>query len=191
MNSYRRAILRLISEIADGLPVFDRALDFGCGDGWFSSQFLASGQAKGVVSVDVARRKHCYVEPIIYNGAKLPFRDKEFDFVYAIDVLHHCADPLDSLADLMRCTCRYLLLKDHTYKSWLGWAALCVLDELGNRRFGIPSLYRYQRNWQWFSAIEESGFRLLTLIHPAPCHTGVLGTITNNLQFVGLWERVT
>ena len=27
------------------------------------------------------------------------------------------------------------------------------------------------------------------MIHPAPCHTGALGALTNRLQFVAVFER--
>jgi hypothetical protein len=108
---------------------------------------------------------------------------------YSVDVLHHCSDPRERLLDLLRCTGRYLLLKDHTHTGVLGRATLAVLDELGNRRFRVRSVFRYQRGWEWFTTIEDAGFRLEALIHPAPCQGRILGQFTNRLQFVGLWQR--
>jgi hypothetical protein len=63
------------------------------------------------------------------------------------------------------------------------------MDEIGNRRFGVDSVYQYQREWEWLPVIEAAGFVLETLVHPAPCHEGLLGWATNGLQFVGLWRR--
>jgi hypothetical protein len=64
------------------------------------------------------------------------------------------------------------------------------LDELGNRRFGIPSPYQYQRNWEWHTHLLANGWRALSFIHPAICHTGILGAMTNGLQYVALYERI-
>jgi hypothetical protein len=64
------------------------------------------------------------------------------------------------------------------------------LDNLGNRRFGVATPYHFQRGWEWFPTVEGAGFKLRTLIHPAPCHTGIFGWATNFLQFIAVWERV-
>src|SRR5262249_42317126 len=108
---------------------------------------------------------------------------------FAADVLHHCPDPRAALADMARCTGRWLLLKDHTYSGPAGYATLCFLDEIGNRRFHIPSLYKYQKHWTWSAWLEELGFRLVRRTYPARVHVGLMGRLTNHLQYVDLWER--
>lgn len=176
-------------QLLDPLPVPATVLDFGCGDGWFAANVGPLWPGVSLTPIDVKRRPRCLVEPQIYDGGTLPFTGRQFDLVYAVDVLHHCADPLASLRDLLRCSNRYLLLKDHVAFSAWDHAVLAVLDELGNRRFGIPSPYAYQRTWSWTDEIERCGFTRIGWMHPAPCHTGLLGAVTNRLQFVGLWER--
>lgn len=168
---------------------FPAALDFGSGDGWFARQMLDEKLASEVVAVDVRRRRRAFVEPLVYDGERLPFPDRAFDLAYSIDVLHHCPDPRRSLRELLRCTGSCLLLKDHTYGGGAGWLALSIMDEIGNRRFGVPSRYRYQRDWEWNAVIEEAGFMLDRLVHPAACHVGLLGRATNHLQYLALWRR--
>jgi SAM-dependent methyltransferase len=189
MNSYRRRVLDLLRGVLGPHAPVARALDFGAGDGWFAHSFAEGRLAREVVAVDVQPRARTFVPTLLYDGRRLPFADRSFDLVSSIDVLHHCPDPRASLREALRCAGRFFLLKDHTYRGPLGRAALCVLDEVGNRRFGIPSPYHYQRGREWFPVIEEQGFRLKRLVHPAPCHTGPLGWTTNGLQFVALWER--
>jgi hypothetical protein len=166
-----------------------RWLDFGGGDGWFGSSLKEAGLAQEVVPVDVQARQRTFTEVALYDGKRLPFPDRSFDLVSSIDVLHHCPSPGDSLTDALRCTNRFFLLKDHTYRGVTGKLTLCLLDEIGNRRFGIPSLFHYQRGFEWSPLIEQAGFVLRQLVHPAACHTGLLGRATNRLQFVSLWER--
>jgi SAM-dependent methyltransferase len=190
MNPYRQ---RVWSLILDALPKgqnYKNVLDFGCGDAWFSHQFEGSGLAARVTPVDVKRRDNVWVEPKIYDGGTLPFADGEFDLAYAIDVVHHCPDPIRALRELARCSSRYLMLKDHTFRNPYEKFVLAILDELGNRKFGIPSPYGYQKDWEWHDLLLSQGWRSLAMVHPAGCHTGLTGKLTNHLQYVALYERV-
>ena len=189
MNAYRERVWRLLRDTIAPRGPFRNVLDFGSGDGWFASQFNGSGLVSRLVPLDVKRRDAVFVEPQLYSGHILPFGDAEFDLVYSVDVLHHCPDPMLQLAELRRCSSRYLLLKDHKCQTQIGRYALAVLDELGNRRFGIPSTYRYQRKWEWHAQLLAAGWQSISFIHPAPCHTGALGAMTNSLQYVALYER--
>ncbi|MHA7632030.1 class I SAM-dependent methyltransferase [Corallococcus sp. M7] len=190
MGSYRQNILELMEPVLGGIPPVDRALDFGSGEGWFARAVQERGWAREVVAVDVQRRDKQIVEPVLYDGQRLPFEDRAFALSYSIDVVHHSPDPERTLVDVLRCTRDYFLLKDHTFRGPLGYATLCVLDELGNRRFGVPSRYRYQREWSWMPILAREGFALQTFIHPAVCERGPL-RIFNQFQFMGLWKRVS
>jgi SAM-dependent methyltransferase len=188
-NAYRGQVLELLESLLKPIGPFTRVLDFGSGDGWFAEMFRQEKIATEIIAVDVCRRRQSLSEPLLYDGKRLPFDDRSFELTYSIDVLHHCDNPRASLKDLLRCTDKYILLKDHIYQRFSGNIALRIMDELGNRRFGIASLYRYQYRWDWVPWIEEEGFVLQRLIHPAACHAGLLGWVTNSLQFVGLWKR--
>ena len=187
ITAYRPRILEQLRASIAPLGV-DRVLDFGCGDGYFASEVAKLPQVRQVVSVDVVARPGSFVEATLYDGVRLPFDDRFFELSYAVDVLHHCPDPIAAIDDMARCSGRYLLIKDHTFHSVAGKYVLAVLDELGNRRFGIPSPYRYQRDWQWVEHIEARGWKRLQMMHPMACHTGPL-RLTNGLQWMGLWER--
>jgi SAM-dependent methyltransferase len=189
MNAYRRRVLGLLGDLLRPYAPVRRALDFGAGDGWFAHAFGEERLAEEVVPVDVQKRERCFLPALLYDGHRLPFADRTFELVSSIDVLHHCPDPRAGLEEALRCAGRFFLLKDHTYRTPAGRAILCLLDEIGNRRFGIPSPYHYQRAYEWFPWIERSGFGLRRLLHPAPCHRGLLGWSTNRLQFAALWER--
>jgi hypothetical protein len=189
MTHYRQRIFDEVKRLIEPLGVVDSALDFGSGDGFYASQWSNGSIVRTVTPVDVVERKNSIVVPTLYDGDCLPFPDRSFVLAYAIDVLHHCHDPGAALRDLMRCSSKFLLLKDHTYESRVGKLTLGLLDEIGNRRFGIPSPYLYQYRWTWVEEIEASGWRRISFSNPMRCHTGILGAVTNSLQFIGLWER--
>ncbi len=189
MNPYRRRILETFDALLRPHAPVARCLDFGAGDGWFASSFLERGLAREVAAVDVQPRARTFASVALYDGARLPFADRDFDLVSSVDVLHHCPDPRASLEDALRCSSRFFLLKDHTFSGPAGRAALALLDEIGNRRFGIPSPFHYRTLGEWAGWIEKAGFAERQLVHPARCHPGALGWATNGLQFIGLWER--
>ena len=189
ITAYRdRTLAQLRSALQPALPLAT-ALDFGSGDGFFCHHLAQQGLIGSITPVNVVERRESLVRPQLYDGHRLPFADASFDLCYAIDVVHHCPDPFQSLAEMTRCTRRWLLLKDHNCDGPLGHLTLAVLDELGNRRFGIPSPGRYQRNWAWTHWLRGQGFERVHWLHPAPSHVGWLGRLTNELQFVGLWRR--
>lgn len=64
-----------------------------------------------------------------------------------------------------------------------------ILNELGNRRFGIPSPQHYQRGTEWTAQLASQGWTMRTMIHSCRCHSGLLGALSNRLQYVALYER--
>ncbi|MEM7051140.1 MAG: class I SAM-dependent methyltransferase [Acidobacteriota bacterium] len=190
MNAYRQRVLEHLRRVLGPIAPVPRALDFGSGDGWFAQQLTAEGLITEVVPVDVQRRSQHFVEPQLYDGERLPFEDRSFDLVYAVDVLHHTPDPPTSLRDLLRCSRSAFVLKDHNHQSWLGKLTLSLLDEAGNRRFGVPSLYHYQRRWDWLPVIAEAGFHQDELDSKIVCEERPgLSLFVNKFQFIGRWTR--
>jgi SAM-dependent methyltransferase len=189
VNPYRRRIFDEMSSILSTLGPIGRALDVGAGDGWFAMTLQRSGITAELVAIDVMARPQAYHPVQMYDGNRLPFHDHTYDLVYAVDVVHHARDPAGLLADMARCTSRYLLLKDHTWNTKLGWLALMIMDEIGNRRFGVPSVYKYQHRWEWETVMRAAGLERIHQLHPLACHTGVLGKLTNGLQFLSLWQQ--
>jgi SAM-dependent methyltransferase len=186
---YRQHVLASILKLLAPIPVASRALDFGAGDGWFSNEIVRAGLSRLIAPVDVFLRKKLVVPLVLFDGERLPFKDSTFELSYAVDVLHHCPVPAQAIAEMLRCTAKYCLIKDHTYSNSFEKAELAILDELGNRRFGIPSPHQYQYCWTWDDVFKAYDFERVSLIHPAPCHTGLLGRLTNHLQFLALWRR--
>jgi SAM-dependent methyltransferase len=188
-TQYRERVLDQIQVLLHTVPKAGIALDFGAGDGWFADRIERLGHARRVIPVEVSVRPGSLKRPVLFDGHRLPFANRVFELTLAIDVLHHCPDPARAIEEALRCTKRYFVLKDHTYRRRVDWLTLAIMDELGNRRFGIHSPHRYQYEWNWNSHFETCGFIRESLIYPAPCHSGIVGRTTNHLQFVALWVR--
>lgn len=190
MNKYRLRVDSMIDAMLNMVPQPSTVLDFGSGDGLFASRMQTRCPDAYVAAVDVKYRSEVYFPPILVDSeAPLPFKNNSFDLVYAIDVLHHCNNPLFALKEIMRVSSKYILIKDHVSFSRIDSFMLAVLDELGNKRFGIPSPYLYQKNWEWEGVFEEGNWLRIGRVHPAICHGGVMGWLTNHMQYVSIYEK--
>lgn len=189
MSDYKQRVAEAIEAALPSELKADRTLDFGSGDGWYWDRFDTSGRLGSIQGIDVQRRDHEVRPPELYDGVRLPFDDDEFDVAYSIDVIHHCPDPVAALKEIDRVASDWLVIKDHTYRTPVGFAALSVLDEIGNRKFGIPSRYRYQHRWAWLDELADLGWSLQTLQWPLDCNGGAIGVATRRLNFLAIWER--
>lgn len=189
MNGYRQRIFDQTQSLLEPYLPLTEALDFGCGDGWFAHTIRDRCLAGQVTAVDVQRRPGSLVEPLIYEGQKLPFADRSFELTYAIDVLHHCHQPREQLRELARCSRRFLLIKDHTCQSWGGRVVMATVDKLSNWRFGVACPLTHQRGWEWLPWFEDAGFVLDRLIHPATCHVRIWDRFLDRFEFMALWRR--
>ncbi|MDI6881189.1 MAG: class I SAM-dependent methyltransferase [Desulfitobacteriaceae bacterium] len=87
-------------------------LDVGCGMGWLSVGIEKRTNCK-CVGVDVERELIMFSNArakyeganttfLLADGGGLPFKDKRFDFVGAIDVLEHVKDYMQCLKEIVR-----------------------------------------------------------------------------------------
>lgn len=75
-------------------------LDFGCGKAPFTEDILSINPSLIITGVDVSKIAIAYARKkfpkqkfyLITEGKKLPFKDKSFDFIFALDVFLHIYD---------------------------------------------------------------------------------------------------
>lgn len=189
MTRYRARVADSLAQRIRPLGPLETFLDFGAGDGEMLRSICDRVDTIGVArAVDVQIRPSARTTVELYDGVRLPFEDRAFTAAMAVDVLHHAPDPTAALRELVRVVDRYLIIKDHTYKNVIGFSVLAALDVKGNKRFGVPSRFRYQRGWEWDATLREAGFSMVGRDHPLTCHTGALA-VTNRLQYLAVYER--
>lgn len=84
-----------------------RALDVGCGVGQVLRRLVDAGfEAQGVEvsEPNVARARQAGLRCELYDGRRLPFPDRHFASVGALNVLEHVEEPEAFLAELVRVT---------------------------------------------------------------------------------------
>lgn len=94
--SYKAALIKKLVPKELNLEV----LDFGCGKGIFIKDILSINPSLKITGVDISNLAVSYARKkipkqkfyVITEGEKLPFEDKSFDFIFALDVFLHIYD---------------------------------------------------------------------------------------------------
>lgn len=140
---------------------------------FIKGKVLDVGMGAGAISCALARRSHDLVgvdvadlsmysdlRPLIYDGVKLPFRDRYFGTSLLIHVLHHCGrdgrDNLRVLREAKRVSRRVVLIED-TYRNWLEKQLVSLGDMIGNAEF---FRHNYLKSEQWLRYFKKMRWRV-------------------------------
>lgn len=114
--------------------------------------------ASGVDVVNLSFYKD--IQPVIYNGKKLPFKNNEFDVVTIIGVLHHCGlkdENKKVLAEAMRVSKRVILIDD-SYRNRLERRIISNNDQFSNGEYWE---HVYLKNNEWFDFFYKMKWRVV------------------------------
>jgi SAM-dependent methyltransferase len=148
-------------------------LDVGCGDGRLAALLQDQCGLGLVEGVDVLVRDEVAVPVRAFDGHHLPWPDQAWDYVMAVDVLHHVEGQQALLADMLRVARRAVVLKDHLCETAFDRWMLLKMDGVGNDRHGVAVPGRYLSRNQWQALIDGAGgkvetFRDRVSIYPWP-----------------------
>ena len=138
MAGFERALDDLVE-----LAAPESLLDVGCGEAVLTYRWARRLAPCRVVGIDLpdpkleaewADRRHPNLELMAVAGEHLPFADKEFDLVAAIEVLEHVFDPEGMVQEMRRVAKRHLLVSVPREPLWrvLNVARGAYLRDLGN-----------------------------------------------------------
>lgn len=141
--------------IVDHSPLI--GLDVGSGSGEIAKHLQDHHPDLEMFGVDVLVRGNTAIKVIEFDGKKLPFADKSYDFVMLIDVLHHTHDPLILINESIRVSRQFILIKDHLCNSLWDRIRLSFMDWVGNRGYDVNLPYNYLSEKQWKSLYQKTG----------------------------------
>jgi SAM-dependent methyltransferase len=154
---FGRRVRVLASAIGDLLPERAKVLDVGCGSGDLASALLALKPGLDLEGVDVLVRPNTAIPVSEFDGQRLPFADRTFDFALLVDVLHHTDDPAALLREVGR-VARHLIVKDHYRNGLFADARLRFMDWVGNAPHGVRLPYNYLSRGEWAAMWRDGGF---------------------------------
>jgi SAM-dependent methyltransferase len=99
----RDAVWKLVSQELEG-----DVLDAGSGAGGWIKRLKGSKNIKRIISVDIIDAGASQIEGVEFHrtdisSSSLPCGDKELDWIFAIEVLEHLANPRNFVKDASRC----------------------------------------------------------------------------------------
>jgi ubiquinone/menaquinone biosynthesis C-methylase UbiE len=176
---YRLARWRVqekLEEIVPFLNQSDRVLDTGAGNCVLCQQLRQRGYQ--IVPLDLANLSFVDgVQPIVYDGTKLPFEDDSFEVAMVVTVLHHARNPDALLAELRRVAQRVIVMEE-IYESSFQKYCTYFVDSLFNLEFfDHPRSNRTDAGWR-------QAFRSLGLSVDSARYSrslGVLSRVTYHL----------
>jgi len=142
-------------------------LDIGAGEGEIG-YMVASRLGKQVTLIDVVDYKSPGVPlPMeLYDGKRLPYKDRQFDAVMANQAYHHAGEPLDLFAESVRVTNRWLIVLESIHFNEEHRQLNVLLDwKYGNVfEAGFDCTYNYQTPAGWTETFEKKGLRIEKIV---------------------------
>lgn len=152
-------------------------LDVGCGDGRLAALLQDQCHLSRVEGVDVLVRDEVAVPVRAFDGRHLPWPDQSWDFVMAVDVLHHADDQRALLGDMFRVARLAVVLKDHLCESAFDRWMLLKMDGVGNDRHGVAVPGHYLSRAKWERLFAELGASVETFHDCVPIYPWPLSLI--------------
>jgi len=145
---------------------FLRGLDVGAGSGQIAALISNVCPNVKIAGIDVLVRKDTSIDVTKYDGRKIPFDDKSFDFTMLIDVLHHAEDPMLLLNECARVSRGFVLIKDHMSENWWDGILLHFMDWFGNIADGVELRYNFFSEDKWMEIFSRSHLRAEEMVKP-------------------------
>jgi len=125
----------------------EKVLDIGSGNGGLS--LLLKNNNISISNIDIKNKSFFKeIEVVIYDGHTFPFKDKEFDTVQIITVLHHIKDQIPVIRESIRVGKRLIIMEDiyeTMFQKYFTW----YCDSLNNWEFiGHPHTNRTDNGWR-------------------------------------------
>lgn len=135
-------------------------LDVGAGTGEMAQAISYLRPDLNILGVDVYVRPKTFLPVRKYDGNRLPFGDSSMDAVMAVDVLHHCENPVEVLRECARVSRKWVIIKDHVSDRLSDKIILRFMDWVGNRAHGVVLPYNYLSTDEWSEAFSKVGLIL-------------------------------
>jgi len=135
--------------------VGNKILDFGLGMGSLAKCMLDDGYK--VTGLDVDNTSLWQdIQPVIYDGKKIPYSNDTFDNTTVICVLHHCQNQEKLLNEIMRVSKRAIVIED-TFRNQIEHISIAIRDSIENWEFYH---HKYRSYPEWKSLCNNNGWKV-------------------------------
>ena len=136
-----------IKRISEYISPEDKILDIGTGPG--SVCLLMNRKGYNLTPVDVIDQSLSpEVDPEIYDGKNLPYRNNSFDSALILTVLHHTPNPREVLLEAKRVSKKIIIIED-VFRNPVQKYLTFFVDSIVNLEFSAhPHSNKNDREWK-------------------------------------------
>ena len=166
-NSFLKKIVVTCTKYTNGVFVFnelkenfkksDKILSLGCGTCLFDEHAILQGC--NVTSIDIYDGSLSdSVTPIVYEGKKIPLKNKDSDVTLLLSVLHHLNHQNELLNEVKRVS-KKIIIQEDLISSKLGIKLYSIFDNLLNLEISTQKNNYHSFN-EWKDIFKKNGLNL-------------------------------
>ena len=127
-----------------------KVLDIGAGRCLIAHQVEKENKRRNVkvIPIDVIDVNVTNMKLYLYEGKKLPFKNKSFDAVMINYVLHHCDNPIKVLKEAIRVCKGNIILFEDTNMNFIAKSVDSAVNKLNNDDINTPMNFKTEKQWR-------------------------------------------
>lgn len=138
----------------------DKILNLGCGTCLFDEHAILQGH--NVTSIDIYESSLSdLVKPIVYDGKKIPAKNKEYNVTLLLSILHH-VDHQDELIKEVKRVSKKIIIQEDMVPTKMRKVLFSLFDNLINLDFCVKT-NNYHSLEEWKQIFKKNGLKLKSM----------------------------
>lgn len=138
---------KIANNMTGFIPAKSRVLDIGSGSGNVAKEISLKTGAN-LILLDVIDWNITDLPFSLFNGEKIPFKDKEFDIALLFDVIHHSENEETLIKEALR-TAKKVIVLEEIHDNFLLKIWANIMDNFQWIMFGMPLAFHSRSEKQW------------------------------------------
>ena len=147
-------VKKIVHSFSEVITKKDTVIDIGAGNCKIS-EYLHSSIGCKVIPIDIKNYSKTNLSPITYNGKRIPFKDKTFDYSLLIFVLHHTKQPLHILKEASRVSRKGIIVIENDIRNSLKMIITKMIDSIPYYVYGVPKCRHTNSKEEWLQVFKS------------------------------------
>ena len=154
---YKKRAIYYANLVSPYIKKGERVLDVGAGTGFISK--ILSKKAR-VTLLDIKDYNQTDLPLRIYDGKKIPFKNKSFDTILLLTVLHYAPNTEKFLKEIKR-VANKIIIVDDVYETKFGKFIVNLNDSVVSNTVGIFTKFNFLKDKEFKTMFEKYGLKLV------------------------------